>query len=114
MVNYVHPKQSRSEETLARIVDAAERMYRLRRSCEVPVRELAEEARASRSSFYARFPDADALVHVVFDRFSARVLGLAAELDADWPEMRSGEGDFPEFVHTGIARYTSFWARRVA
>ena len=72
---HIAPKQSRSEETFARIVDAAERLYRLRRSCEVPIRELCDEARASRSSFYARFPDIDALTLVVFERFAARTLG---------------------------------------
>ena len=87
----------------------AERLYRIHRTSEIPVRELAEEAHASRSSFYARFPDADALAHIVYDRFCKRTLAVASEVDVDWERGRPGGDDFAAFVSFMLGRYVEFW-----
>lgn len=107
------PKQHRSEETFERIVAAAERLFVLRRSVEVSVREICEEAGASRSSFYARFPDTRALVHVCYDRFAAQIRPMLAKFEEDWEASRPGGEDFFRFVPFLIERQVTFRQQRL-
>ncbi len=74
------PQQERSRETLDRIVEAAELLIDGRPFDSVSIDDIINEADVSRSSFYARFPSKEALLPVLFERFTeqARVAFLAA------------------------------------
>ena len=108
-MSHIAPKQHRSEETFERILAAAERLYALRRSVEVSVREICEEAGASRSSFYARFSDAQGLVHACYDRFAARVAALLDDLERDWPGARPPGAELADFTPFMVSRFVDFW-----
>jgi len=74
------PQQERSRETLDRIIEAAERLIDSRAFDTVSIDDIINEADVSRSSFYARFPSKEALLPVLFERFTerARIAFLAA------------------------------------
>lgn len=57
------PQQTRSEETLQRMLDAAAHLLEKKSWDEVGVAELARRAKASVGAFYARFEDKDGLLH---------------------------------------------------
>ncbi len=77
------PKQQRSEQTLARILEATEDLLYERGLPDVPVREICDASGASSSSFYARFPDKSSLLRAVMDRFCDRVMERIDELAAE-------------------------------
>ncbi|MAE94263.1 MAG: hypothetical protein CL910_06345 [Deltaproteobacteria bacterium] len=91
------PKQQRSEQTLARILAAAEALLYERGAVDIPVRDICERAETSPSSFYARFPDKSALLHSLLDRLCERVFDRIDALRAPLP----GE-DFAGFVKRAI------------
>ena len=51
------------------VLEAAEALYSERRTTDIPISELCERAGASRSSVYARFTNADEIIHEVYERF---------------------------------------------
>lgn len=67
------PRQDRSERSLQRILDAAERILETKDFAEVTVNEIVREARSSVGVFYSRFPDKMTLLHVLDERFVADV-----------------------------------------
>lgn len=74
------PQQSRSQETLSRILDAAERMLEEKSFTEATLAEIMERAGVTVGAFYRRFPDKDALLHHLDDRFFTEMHQLADEL----------------------------------
>jgi len=69
-VKWAHPRaQARSEETLARILDATEALLTQRRFEDISVGEIVRRSRSSVGAFYARFPDKDALLGCLYERF---------------------------------------------
>ena len=66
------PQQERSRETLDRIVEAAELLIDGRPFDSISIDDIINEADVSRSSFYARFPSKEALLPVLFERFTER------------------------------------------
>jgi AcrR family transcriptional regulator len=73
------PQQARSQETLDRILDAAEALVREKGFDDTPVSEIVQRAGSSVGSFYSRFPDKDALLHALFDRFHEQAIATADE-----------------------------------
>jgi AcrR family transcriptional regulator len=71
------PKQARSEQTLQRILDAAETLIQERGLGDASVPEIVRRAGSSVGGFYARFRDKDELLCALEERFfnqlSARV-----------------------------------------
>jgi AcrR family transcriptional regulator len=63
------PQQHRSQETLDRILDAAERVLDTKSFSEATLVEIMERAGVTVSAFYRRFPDKDALLHLMDERF---------------------------------------------
>ena len=62
------PKQRRSEATLHRLLDAAERLIGERGLSDVSVAAIAEAAKSSVGGFYARFKDKDELLRALHER----------------------------------------------
>lgn len=74
------PQQSRSQETLGRILDAAERVLEEKSFSDATLAEIMERAGVTVGAFYRRFPDKDALLHHLDERFFTEVRGHAEEL----------------------------------
>jgi AcrR family transcriptional regulator len=71
--SYRLPKQQRSRATFDRIVDTVERMIQTRPFRTIAIDDICAEAGVSQSSFYARFPDREALAEALADRYADRV-----------------------------------------
>jgi AcrR family transcriptional regulator len=63
------PKQARSEQTLQRLLDAAERLIEERGVGGVSIPEIARSAHSSVGGFYARFRDKNELLRALEERF---------------------------------------------
>src|SRR6478736_10297665 len=63
------PQQHRSQETLDRILDAAEQVLDAKSFSEATLVEIMERAGVTVGAFYRRFPDKDALLHLLDERF---------------------------------------------
>ncbi len=63
------PKQARSEETLERILVAAEQLIGAKGFADASIPEIARRAGSSVGGFYARFRDKDARVRALEERF---------------------------------------------
>jgi AcrR family transcriptional regulator len=83
------PRQARSQRTLEKLLDAAERILLSRGLEAVTVPEVVREAGSSVGSFYARFPDKRALLETVHERACVQTLERAhALLDpARWTDV---------------------------
>lgn len=73
------PLQERSRRTLARLLDATERLLARRRFEEIAVEEIVRAAQTSVGAFYARFRDKDALLPALYARYDS---ALDARLQA--------------------------------
>lgn len=65
------PQQTRSQETLDRILDAAERVLDEKSFNEATLAEIMERVGVTVGAFYRRFPDKDALLHHLDERYFA-------------------------------------------
>jgi AcrR family transcriptional regulator len=69
LIRWIHPpRQGRSQETLDRLLDAAEALLATRGFDEITVPEIVREAQSSVGAFYARFKDKDGLLHALHQR----------------------------------------------
>ncbi len=84
------PRQARSQETLERILDAAESLVHEKGFDDTPVSEIVRRAGSSVGAFYSRFPDKHALLLALYERYFEQAMATADEaLDpARW--ARSG------------------------
>jgi AcrR family transcriptional regulator len=94
------PRQARSQETLDRLLDAAEALLEEKGFDDVGVAEIAQRAGSSVGSFYARFPDKAALLHALQERFADE--GTATADDALDPARWQG-AQIPEIVSAVVA-----------
>ena len=87
------PQQARSQETLERLLDAAETLVAEKGFADTPVAEIARRAGSSVGAFYARFPDKDALLHALYERYYEQAIATAdAALEpARWEGARIPE-----------------------
>ena len=81
------PQQSRSQETLDRILDAAEQVLAEKAFGEATLAEIMERAGVTVGAFYRRYPDKNALLRHLDERFFAEMLAKGVELfdPARWP-----------------------------
>ena len=78
------PQQARSQETLDRILDAAELLIADKSFADTRVADVVERAGSSVGAFYARFRDKEGLLHALYDRFLAEATATAdAALDPE-------------------------------
>ena len=68
------PQQSRSQETLDRILDAAEQVLAEKSFGEATLAEIMERAGVTVGAFYRRYPDKNALLRHLDERFFAELL----------------------------------------
>lgn len=71
------PRQARSAQTLERILEAAEELIAERGIEGTTIVEVARRAGSSVGSFYARFPDKEALLLSVLERFYEQSVATA-------------------------------------
>ena len=102
------PQQTRSQETLDRILDAAERVLEDKSFTEATLAEIMEQAGVTVGAFYRRFPDKDALLHLLDERFFREMQDRADELlaPAHWLGASISE-ILTEFARTAVTVYTS-------
>lgn len=83
------PKQARSEETLDRLLDAAEALIKDKGLANVSIASIARKAGSSVGGFYARFKDKDELLRTLHEREQRRFQRSIAEmLDPEaWEEQ---------------------------
>jgi len=69
LIRWIHPpRQGRSQQTLDRLLDAAEELLMTRGFDEITVPEIASRAESSVGAFYARLKDKDGLLHALHQR----------------------------------------------
>lgn len=73
------PQQARSQETLVRLLDAAEQLVAEKGFEDTPVAEVARRAGSSVGAFYTRFEDKDGLLHALYDRWLQEATATADE-----------------------------------
>ena len=87
LMHYNPPKQRRSQESLERILDAAETLIRERGFEQMTIAEVVQRSGSSVGSLYARFRDKLALLQAVQVRYHARVENaIAAEFSGESPQ----------------------------
>ncbi|MEM7409847.1 MAG: TetR/AcrR family transcriptional regulator [Myxococcota bacterium] len=73
------PQQARSQETLERILDAAEQLVGEKGFDDTPISEIVSRAGSSVGAFYSRFDDKSALLHALYERYVQQALATADE-----------------------------------
>lgn len=71
------PLQSRSQETLDRLLDAAEAVLAEKGFDQATVAEIAARAQSSVGAFYSRFHDKESLLRLLHDRFCEEAMATA-------------------------------------
>lgn len=71
------PRQSRTQQSLERLLDAAEELLLDKCFDDVHVAEVARRADTSVAAFYRRFTDKDALLHALHERLCEEVFATA-------------------------------------
>jgi AcrR family transcriptional regulator len=84
------PRQVRSRRTLDRILDAAEALVAEKGFEDTTVGEVVRRAGSSVGAFYARFPDKDALLYALYERYLEQAIATAD--DALDPARWRGRG----------------------
>ena len=74
------PQQSRSQETLDRILDAAEQVLTEKAFGEATLAEIMERAGVTVGAFYRRYPDKNALLRHLDERFFGEMLVVSGDL----------------------------------
>lgn len=78
------PRQARTHETLARLLDSAERLLEQKGFDDLSVAEIARHAGSSVGGFYRRLKDKDAVLHALHERYCEEAYATADEaLDRD-------------------------------
>jgi AcrR family transcriptional regulator len=71
------PRQTRSQETLERLLDAAEEVFAERGFENSTVAEVVRRAKSSVGAMYARFTDKDALLSCLHERFCEEAIATS-------------------------------------
>ena len=103
------PRQSRSQESLERILDAAEIEVSERGFEQATVADIVRRAKSSVGSFYARFGEKDALLRCLHDRFNAEAV---ATTDAVLDPARWGRTPVGQILSTTIPFLVDVYRQR--
>jgi AcrR family transcriptional regulator len=103
------PRQARSQETLDRILDAAEALVAEKGFEDTPVSEIVHRAESSVGAFYARFHDKEGLLHALYERYYEEAVATA-DVTLD-PARWEGAGT-PELIDAVIHFLVSIFRDR--
>ena len=103
------PQQARSQRTMEKLLDAAERILLERGLDAVTVPEVVREAGSSVGAFYTRFPDKRALLETVHERACDRTLANADQL-LDPKAWRSAS--IREIIRAGVTMAVEVFGSR--
>jgi AcrR family transcriptional regulator len=100
------PQQTRSQATLDRILDAAETVLEDKSFGEATLAEIMDRAGVTVGAFYRRFPDKDALLHLLDNRFFDELHELAQTAlgESKW-EGATVSQIVHEFTDTAVQLY---------
>ena len=93
------PQQVRSQETLDRILDAAEVLVAEKGFEDATVAEVARRAGSSVGAFYARFPDKNGLLYALYERYLEQAMATA---DVALDPARWEGTPIPEMLRTVV------------
>ncbi|MBW2273244.1 MAG: TetR/AcrR family transcriptional regulator [Deltaproteobacteria bacterium] len=103
------PQQTRSQETLERLLDAAEALIAEKGFEDTPVAEVARRAGSSVGAFYSRFKDKDALFHALYDRWLEQA---TATTDTTLDSERWRSASIPELLTAVVAFLVTVYRER--
>jgi len=103
------PRQARSQETLDRILDAAEALVAEKGFEDTPVSEIVQRAESSVGAFYARFHDKEGLLHALYERYYEEAVATA---DATLAPARWQGAGTPELIGAVIHFLVSIFRER--
>jgi AcrR family transcriptional regulator len=103
------PRQARSQETLDRILDAAERLVAEKGFEDSPVAEIVNQAGSSVGAFYARFHDKEGLLHALYERYYEEAV---ATTDATLAPDRWEDADAEELIRAVIPFLVTIFRER--
>lgn len=99
-LQWVKPtQQARSQQTLERLLDAAEAQILEHGLDSITIKDVARRAESSVGAFYARFSDKEALLRTVFQRFCEQA---EATIDAVLVPDQWHDADFEQLLRLGI------------
>jgi AcrR family transcriptional regulator len=103
------PRQARSQETLDRILDAAEALVAEKGFENATVAELVRRADSSVGAFYARFRDKEGLLYALYERYFEQAMATA---DAALDPGRWEGATIPEILHAVVPFLVSVYRER--
>jgi AcrR family transcriptional regulator len=103
------PQQARSQETLDRLLDAAEQLVGEKGFGDATIAELVRRAGSSVGAFYARFRDKDGLLYALYERYLEQAI---ATTDAALDPRRWDGASIPEIVHAVVPFLVSVYRER--
>ena len=101
------PRQARSQETMLRFLEATEELLAERSFDELSVTDIVERAGRTVGSFYARFEDKYAVLHILVDRIDEEIRVVVGDFAA--PDRWKGKS-LAEVVR-GIVELAVQWYR---
>jgi AcrR family transcriptional regulator len=105
------PKQARSEQTLYRLLDAAESLIQEKGLADASVPEIVRRAGSSVGGFYARFRDKRELLRALEERFFDE---LSQRLDSISEPECWGEASLPEIARACVRELVDTFRERRA
>jgi AcrR family transcriptional regulator len=103
------PQQARSQETLDRLLDAAERLVAEKGFDDTPVAEVARRAGSSVGAFYSRFTDKDGLLYALYERWLEEATATA---DAALDPARWEGATIPEIISSVVRFLVEIYRQR--
>jgi len=103
------PRQARSQETLDRILDAAEALVAEKGFEDATVAELVRRAGSSVGSFYTRFRDKEGLLYALYERYHEQATATA---DAALDPARWEGASIPEILGAVVRFLVSVYRER--
>jgi len=103
------PRQARSQETLDRLLDAAEQLVAEKGFADATIAELVRRAGSSVGAFYARFRDKDGLLYALYERYLEQAM---ATTDAALDPRRWEGASIPEILRAVVPFLVSVYRER--